>query len=119
MRQKMCLCVFEMCVSVRLSGLYPLHVLLSRQRSQTELMGRMCVSRRLEVVVEADSSCCHFLSGSGMFTPLMGVGSSDTHLHTSTHIHQTTHLLCCAFTHTQSCRDNSRFAMIITFPPLI
>lgn len=87
-----------MCASVRLSGLYPLYV-LSRQRSQTELIGRMCVSRRLEVVVvEADSSCCHFLSGSGMFTPLMGVESSDTHTSTHTHVHTYTtqpYLLCC------------------------
>ncbi len=84
-----------MCVSVRLSGLYPLYV-LSRQRSQTELIGRMCVSRRLEVVVEADSSCCHFLSGSGMFTPLMGVESSDTHLHIHTHTHTQLSLTYCA-----------------------
>jgi len=59
------------CVCVCVSGLYLLYV-LSRQRSQTELIGRMCVSGRLEVVVEADSSCCHFLSGSGMFTAVMG-----------------------------------------------
>lgn len=82
MFEMLCWC---MCTSVGLSGLYPLYV-LSRQRSQTELIGRMCVSRRLEVVVvEADSSCCHFMSGSGMFTPLMGVESSDTHTHTHTH----------------------------------
>lgn len=56
--------------------------MLSRQRSQTELIGRMCVSRKLEVVLEADSSCCHFVSDFGLFTPLMGVESSDRRAHT-------------------------------------
>lgn len=92
---------------------YPLYE-RSGQCSQTELIGRMCVSGRLEVLmVEADSSCCHFLSASGMFTPLMGVRSSDTQTHTQPY------LLCRTFTHTQSCRDNGRLAMIVTSPPLI
>lgn len=82
--------LYSVCVCLRLSGLYPLYA-LSRQRSQTELIGSVCVSGRLEVVVEADSSCCHFLSDSGMFTLLMRVKSSDTH----------TPACVCTHTHTQ------------------
>lgn len=74
----------------------------------------MCVSRRLEVVVEADSSCCHFLSGSGMFTPLIGVERSYTHTHTyidlTSHPHSLTPIrthatqpypLCCLSAHAE------------------
>lgn len=63
------------------------------------------------MVVEADSSCCHFTSGSGMFTPLMGVESSDTH--TCIHVHTR---LSAVYT---PCRDNGHLTMIITSPPLI
>lgn len=72
----------------------------------------MCVSRRLEVVVEADSSCCHFLSGSGMFTPLIGVERSYTHTYIdlTSHPHSLTPIrthatqpypLCCLSAHAE------------------
>lgn len=61
-------------------------------------------------MVEADSSCCHFLSGSGMFTPLIGVERSYTHTyidltshpHSLTPIHATQpYPLCCLSAHAE------------------
>jgi len=99
------------------SCLHPLCV-LHRQGSQTELIGRMCVSRRLEVVVEADSSCCHSLSGSGMFTSLMALTHTHTHAQIEAHTHTHSpppYLLCYTSAHTQPCRDNCHRSVIITF----